>query len=173
MHLTDSIQPHTRGPRLNTLYNVRDLGGYTTQDGKMTQPGRFLRADAPIRLDEHDRSVLAAYPVRTVIDLRTDSEIRSAPSVLAQDADVNYHHVSLMGDDIGKAMAALADHAYAQAQAKARESAMEKARANAIENTQASMLDNTQASLPYQVGPADFYIMLLDRSQKPDRKSVV
>lgn len=151
MHLTDSIQPHTRGPRLNTLYNVRDLGGYTTQDGKMTQPGRFLRADAPIRLDEHDRSVLAAYPVRTVIDLRTDSEIRSAPSVLAHDADVNYHHVSLMGDDIGKAMAALADHAYAQAQAKA----------------QASTLDNTQASLPYQVGPADFYIMLLDRSQKP------
>lgn len=154
MHLPNSIQQHTRGPRLHTLYNVRDLGGYPTQDGQITQPGRFLRADAPIRLDEHDRLALASYPVRTVIDLRSDSEIRSAPSVFAHDAGVNYHHVSLMGEDIGQAMAALADHAYALKQAQAKE-----------QTKRTSSLD-PQDSLPYQVGPSDFYIMLLERSQE-------
>ena len=132
-----SIQQHTRGPHLHTLYNVRDLGGYATVTGQTTQSGRFLRADAPVRLDEHDRSILLAYPVRTVIDLRSDSELKAAPSHFAQDTSVNYHHVSLMGDDIGKAMAALAEYAYQNA--------------------------NNRAA---QVGPADFYVMLLDRSQE-------
>ena len=161
MHPPNSNQQHTRGPRLNTLYNVRDLGGYTAQDGQMTQPGRFLRADAPIRLDEHDRLVLASYPVRTVVDLRSDSEIRSAPNLFAQDATVSYHHVSLMGDDIGKAMADLVDHAYDQAKTQAKM----QTNIGSDQDDQTAPLDS-RACLPFQVGPSDFYIMLLDRSQE-------
>ncbi|HAL73834.1 MAG TPA: protein-tyrosine-phosphatase, partial [Clostridiales bacterium] len=42
-----SGKPASRRLKLETLYNVRDLGGYPALDGKITAFGKFLRADAP------------------------------------------------------------------------------------------------------------------------------
>jgi protein-tyrosine phosphatase len=51
--------------------NVRDLGGLSTSDGRLTRWGAIIRADNPARLTAQGWSALYAYGIRTVITLRT------------------------------------------------------------------------------------------------------
>ena len=62
-------------------YNVRDLGGLPTVDGGVTRFGALVRSDNPFRLTEDGISALRAHGVRTVVDLRHESEIAERPSV--------------------------------------------------------------------------------------------
>jgi protein-tyrosine phosphatase len=92
---------------MQTMYNVRDLGGYQTADGRMTAFRRFLRSDAPVRLNEADLEKLAGFPVCTVIDLRSPNEIGSLPHRLRDQPGVNYFIIPLLGDDLDAGMAAV------------------------------------------------------------------
>jgi protein-tyrosine phosphatase len=74
-------EPERRIALPGTL-NLRDLGGYPTADGGVVRWRTLLRSDALSRLDDAGRAALAALPLRTVIDLRTDEEARDAPSAL-------------------------------------------------------------------------------------------
>ena len=56
--------------------DVRDLGGYPTQDGRETCWRRFVRADDLCRLSPAGQAALLDYGVRTVIDLRRAREAR-------------------------------------------------------------------------------------------------
>jgi protein-tyrosine phosphatase len=49
--------------------NARDLGGLPTPDGP-TPAGRFIRTDAPARIDDTTAARVRNYGVRSVIDLR-------------------------------------------------------------------------------------------------------
>ena len=60
------------------LRNTRDLGGMRTSDGRVIAPGRLIRSGALAGLTEQDRAALGAL-VRTVIDLRSDSECAEKP----------------------------------------------------------------------------------------------
>ena len=82
---------------LQTLYNIRDLGGHLTADGRKTVYGRFIRSDAPVRLSPSDLAALLALPVRHVIDLRSQSEIRDQPHDLRNHPDIRYHNIPLLG----------------------------------------------------------------------------
>jgi hypothetical protein len=55
-------------------FNVRDLGGLRTTDGRRTRPRRIVRADALDGLTASGWAALSAHGVRTVIDLRDDDE---------------------------------------------------------------------------------------------------
>ena len=57
-------------------FNVRDLGGLRTLDGRVTLTGRVVRADALDRLTAAGWAALMTYGVRTVIDLRNEDELR-------------------------------------------------------------------------------------------------
>ncbi len=64
--------------RLITLegaVNFRDLGGYATEDGQRTQWRLLFRADGLGELTDADRSVLRTLGIRTVIDLRSATEL--------------------------------------------------------------------------------------------------
>ncbi len=65
----DGRQPK-RHLRLEGTYNVRDIGGYRTTDGRHTRWRRLLRADSLHRLTPASQAALVDYGVRTVIDLR-------------------------------------------------------------------------------------------------------
>ena len=67
----------------NGCFNVRDLGGLPAADGRLTRWGAVVRADAVDRLTESGWAALQAHGIRTVIDLRNDSELRSDPDLLA------------------------------------------------------------------------------------------
>lgn len=62
--------------------NVRELGGYATQDGRRTKKHVFVRADGLDTLTGRDRNFLRQYPVGLVIDLRSAYEARLRPDRL-------------------------------------------------------------------------------------------
>ncbi len=59
---------------MKDAYNVRDLGGYATDDGSVTKHHIFLRSDSLDRIDEEDQAFLINYGLGAVIDLRSNSE---------------------------------------------------------------------------------------------------
>ncbi len=56
-------------------FNVRDLGGLPTAAGGLTERGAIVRADSLSRLESQGWEELEAYGIRTVVDLRNESEI--------------------------------------------------------------------------------------------------
>ena len=68
---------------METLVNVRDLGGWPASDGKMTKYGVFLRTDCPIGITENDIRFLKDYGITMSIDLRGIDEVTFAPSGLS------------------------------------------------------------------------------------------
>ncbi len=55
-------------------FNVRDLGGLPTTDGRTTRWGALVRADSLSSLTERGWEQLQAHGIRTVIDLRNEDE---------------------------------------------------------------------------------------------------
>jgi protein-tyrosine phosphatase len=76
--------------------NVRDLGGYRTEDGKVTKRHSLLRADALNNLTEEDCRMLYEYGVRCIIDLRSLEETEREPDKLPGGyKDIEYLHVPI------------------------------------------------------------------------------
>jgi Tyrosine phosphatase family len=98
---------------LEGTYNVRDIGGYVTRDGRRTRWRTLLRADSLHRLTRPAQAELLAYGVRTIVDLRHAGEQAAAPNVFAESTDVRYVHAPLLEDPktrrSGAPSAALAD----------------------------------------------------------------
>ncbi len=61
--------------RFAQMFNVRDLGGLTTVDGRRVRTGRVLRSDDPHLATDDDVTALAALGITDVVDLRTVPEV--------------------------------------------------------------------------------------------------
>ena len=83
---------------LEGAYNLRDLGGYPTVDGKTTRWGSILRSGGMHLLSPSSQAALVDYGVRAIIDLRRDSELADTPNVFASSDRVAYLHQDIMGD---------------------------------------------------------------------------
>lgn len=92
------MSPSRRHLPLEGAHNVRDLGGFPTQDGGRTAWRQFLRADSLHRLSENEVAHLHDAGLRTVIDLRTRQEVQRAPNPFAAFADVHYLNLPLFDD---------------------------------------------------------------------------
>jgi protein-tyrosine phosphatase len=80
-------------------YNMRDLGGYPAAGGRTTRWRTLLRSDALHLAGPAGAAALAAYGLRTVVDLRTPAEVALAPSAAAGFAPSTIQ-VSLLGDHL-------------------------------------------------------------------------
>lgn len=89
------LTPQQRHIHLEAAFNVRDLGGYPTSLGTTTRWRSLLRADALHLLTPGDIDRLLAMDLRTVIDLRSEAEIASQPSVFSRHEEVHYLHIPL------------------------------------------------------------------------------
>ncbi|MFE9043177.1 tyrosine-protein phosphatase [Streptomyces sp. NPDC007818] len=65
--------------RLQGTANLRDAGGYRTRDGQWVRMGEVYRSDALDKLTDADLAKLRRLGVRTVLDLRMESERAAAP----------------------------------------------------------------------------------------------
>jgi len=79
-------------------FNIRDLGGYATNDGGTTLWRRLLRADSLHKLDAAGVETLVAEGLVTVIDLRHDSELDTAPNPFAARDGFRYVNINLLAD---------------------------------------------------------------------------
>lgn len=95
---------------LKNAYNVRDLGGYPCLDGGVTKWNTFLRGDDLAHLDQEEIQFLMDYGVKTVIDLRSASELRQYPDPFSQVEQVSYHNIPLMTGDIADATKIVAEN---------------------------------------------------------------
>ncbi|HWU06445.1 MAG TPA: tyrosine-protein phosphatase [Streptomyces sp.] len=76
LHLADRLVA------LEGAVNFRDAGGYRTADGHWVKMGEIYRSDALDKLTTADLAKLRRLSVRTVQDLRTESERSAAPDRL-------------------------------------------------------------------------------------------
>jgi len=88
-------------------YNVRDLGGYRTADGRATRWRRLFRSDHTALLSGADcRRMERDLGIRTLVDLRTSAMHQEFPPKLA----VRCVNLPLFGDEAVEVMrAAVAD----------------------------------------------------------------
>jgi protein-tyrosine phosphatase len=81
-------------------YNVRDLGGYPTTDGRATRAKVFIRAGNLDKVSPAAQQQLIEYGVKTVIDLRNEWETEHFPNVFSQSNKVTYINLPLIGDTL-------------------------------------------------------------------------
>lgn len=85
---------HLRHIAMKYVCNFRDLGGYPTLDSRGTTWGMLYRSDALSGLTDEEWEMLVKRGVRTVIDLRGNSEVADAPVIAPEEIAV--YHFSLM-----------------------------------------------------------------------------
>jgi protein-tyrosine phosphatase len=81
---------------LFAVHNFRDLGGYPTNDGRHTRWRTLYRADGLYRLTPDDANIVMNLGVRTVVDLRTNNEVRERGTFPVKDHEVAYHHLPII-----------------------------------------------------------------------------
>lgn len=83
---------------LGGTYNFRDLGGYTTVDGRVVKPGRIYRSDNLARLSSRSFDRFLGLGVKLIVDLRTPAERERRPNRLPPGHTIRTEHlpVSLM-----------------------------------------------------------------------------
>lgn len=93
--MTQSHTDQRHWPLVGT-HNLRDVGGYATQDGGMTRWRTFFRGDALHRLTPTAQQELIDAGIRTIIDLRSADELATAPNVFADSTRINYYNRALL-----------------------------------------------------------------------------
>ncbi len=92
----DNDHPLTRHVPLDGTFNLQDVGGYATGDGRETRWQTLWRSDSLHRLNRDDQERLLCLGLRTIIDLRSVRETMQAPNVFATSPLVNYHNIPLI-----------------------------------------------------------------------------
>jgi len=82
--------------QVESMTNIRDLGGYETQSGYYTKSHKFIRSTNPSKLTDEEKEYLYNYGIRLQIDLRSDFEIEQQPSSLIGYKDIEYIRIDLM-----------------------------------------------------------------------------
>lgn len=100
--MTASPQPFTADPTaldravpFRLVFNVRDLGGLSTTDGRVVRRGLVFRGDGVHRLAGADLEAARALSLRTVIDLRTADEVDRG-RFPADRYPVDWHHLPVL-----------------------------------------------------------------------------
>ncbi len=78
---------------LPNLYNARDLGNMPYGDGRKTASCRLIRSDALDHLTSSEAEELSRYPVKAVIDLRSEAEAEAHPDTIRDDPRFTYYNI--------------------------------------------------------------------------------
>ncbi len=79
--------------------NFRDLGGYETEDGRITVWNRLYRSDCPAELSDDGWQMFRDLDILHVIDLRSTFERKKTP--VNAKCGVAYHHCPFLREDMG------------------------------------------------------------------------
>ncbi len=88
-----------------TMPNQRDVGGYTTRDGKAVARGIAYRSDTFNAIRAEEVKKLERLAIKNAYDLRTAAEVKAMPDQLPP--GVKYHLLDVLADDLRAAPAEL------------------------------------------------------------------
>ncbi len=86
----------SRHVEFEACFNFRDLGGYETADGRRVRWNVLYRSDTLHRLTATDIQQFDVLGLRTVIDLRSGTELEDHGQFVAANANVAWHHVPML-----------------------------------------------------------------------------
>lgn len=89
-----STTPNRHLP-LDTIYNLRDIGGLPATDGRTIRWRTLLRSDSTHLLTPPAQDAVITEGVRTVIDLRFGEDLVDEPDPFTHRPDVAYCHLPL------------------------------------------------------------------------------
>jgi protein-tyrosine phosphatase len=90
------MDPTTRHVDFEACFNFRDLGGYPTAHEGHLRWGTLYRSDTLHRLTVADVEVFRALGLRTVVDLRSSTEIDQYGRLGISDAGLTWHNVPML-----------------------------------------------------------------------------
>jgi protein-tyrosine phosphatase len=82
-----------RHVELESASNFRDMGGYTTTDGRLVRWRRLFRADSLHLLTDTDLEIARDLGLRTVLDLRSHSELERVGRDPVDRHEITHHHL--------------------------------------------------------------------------------
>jgi protein-tyrosine phosphatase len=85
-----------RHVEFEACFNFRDLGGYPTADGGQVRWGTLYRSDTLHRLTDADAEAFRALGLRTVIDLRSVTEVDDHGRLDPAHDHLAWHHVAML-----------------------------------------------------------------------------
>ncbi|MDR3303474.1 MAG: tyrosine-protein phosphatase [Treponema sp.] len=71
---------------LEKVYNMRDLGGYATEDGRRVCFGKLYRSGELHKAGPSDKAALEERRARTIVDFRGEAEITAHPDLTLSQA---------------------------------------------------------------------------------------
>lgn len=84
---------------IDGCYNLRDVGGYATSDGRRTRWRALLRSDSLHRLTPDGWRALHEHGLRTIVDLRRPAEVKRAGYRLEVESGARYQHIPIFDDE--------------------------------------------------------------------------
>ena len=76
---------------IESAYNFRDLGGYQSQNGKHVKWRTFLRSGDFAHLSAKDALYLESFPIKSVVDFRSTSEVERQKDALIMEPNIIYY----------------------------------------------------------------------------------
>ena len=90
---------------METVPNLRDVGGYKTADGKTVARGITYRSDTFNPMSDAEIDKLGLLMLKNDYDLRTAAEVKARPDQIPP--GVEYHLLNVLADEKGAAAAQL------------------------------------------------------------------
>ncbi len=105
---SSAVAPIESLGKIKNMFNLRDLGGYRCKDkstGRVsyTKNGVFLRGDSTARLTKAECELLKMSGLTTVVDLRSEHEVKTNPSAFENFDGVDYINIPML-DNINSAI---------------------------------------------------------------------
>lgn len=88
----------SRHVAFEACFNFRDLGGYETQDGRRVRWRTLYRSDTLHRLTGADERAFAELGLRTVIDLRSQTEVEDYGRLRVGEDEITWYGIPMLDD---------------------------------------------------------------------------